>query len=147
MAQGANAGGRKAAAAAAGSRGSGSDGPQVSAELVRGTIGPVVLTLLKDGPRYGYDMVRTVNARTRGALEWTEGALDPVLHKLEDDGLIAAEWRDVPTGERGGKRRRRYYSLTASGRRDLARRSAEWKSFAQAMGEFFASAIAAPGTR
>jgi DNA-binding PadR family transcriptional regulator len=116
----------------------GEESPQVSAELVKGTLVPVVLALLRHGPRYGYDMVRVVNARTNGALEWTEGALYPVLHKLEADGLIAAEWRDASRGQQGG-RRRRYYALTAAGRRELARRTAEWRTFADAVGEFFAS--------
>jgi DNA-binding PadR family transcriptional regulator len=114
--------------------------PQVSAELVKGTLLPVVLALLKDGPRYGYEMVRTVNARTNGALEWTEGALYPVLHKLETDGLVAAEWRDASSAQMGG-RRRRYYTLTSAGRRELTRRAAEWKTFSAAVGEFFASAV------
>lgn len=109
---------------------------QVSQELIKGTVVPVVLALLKDGPRYGYEMVQSVNARTNGALDWSEGTLYPVLHKLEADGLVSAEWREAGA-TKGGGRRRRYYALTGAGRRELKRRSSEWQTFATAMGEFF----------
>src|SRR5437763_1006045 len=97
----------------------------VSQELIKGTVIPVVLSLLKERARYGYEMVQLVNARTNGALSWSEGTLYPVLHKLEADRLVHAEWRQAEGG-----RRRRYYSLTAAGRRELSKRSAEWKSLA-----------------
>ncbi len=103
----------------------------VSQELIKGTVVPVVLALLKGGPRYGYEMVQLVNARTNGALDWSEGTLYPVLHKLEADGLVSAEWREA-----SGARRRRYYTLSRAGRRELERRSAEWKAFTAAVGEF-----------
>jgi DNA-binding PadR family transcriptional regulator len=107
----------------------------VSQELIKGTVVPVVLALLEDRARKGYEMVQAVNARTNGALVWSEGTLYPVLHKLEADGFVAAEWRDA-TAKEGG-RPRRYYTLTRAGRRELKRRSAEWRTFATAMGEFF----------
>ncbi len=106
----------------------------VSEQLVKGTVIPVVLALLRDGPRYGYEMVQNVNARSNGALEWREGTLYPVLHRMEADGLISAQWKDYETPA-GGNRRRRYYALTGAGRRELARRSAEWKSFAAVIGD------------
>ena len=112
----------------------------VSQELIKGTVVPVVLALLKDRPRYGYEMVQLVNARTNGALDWSEGTLYPVLHKLEADGLVSAEWQAAgggdAAGKKGGARRRRYYSLSRAGRRELERRSAEWKAFTSAVGEF-----------
>lgn len=109
--------------------------PPVSQELVKGTVVPVVLALLEGGPRYGYEMVQTVNARTNGALAWSEGTLYPVLHRLEADGLVAAEWRLADA--RAGGRARRYYTLTGAGRRELKRRAAEWKTFTSAVGAFF----------
>ena len=112
---------------------------QVSQELIKGTVIPVVLALLEDGARYGYEMVQLVNARTNGALSWSEGSLYPVLHKLESDGFVRAEWRE---GE--GARRRRYYALTSAGRRELKRRSAEWKSFAAAVAIFLGSMQGGP---
>lgn len=114
--------------------------PPVSQELVKGTVIPVVLALLEDAPRYGYEMVQTVNARTNGALAWSEGTLYPALHKLEADGLVAAEWR-APDPRAGGHARR-YYRLTGAGRRELKRRAAEWKTFTSAVGEFFGRVVA-----
>jgi len=108
----------------------------ISQELIKGTVLPVVLSLLKERPRYGYEMVQLVNARTNGALTWSEGTLYPVLHKLESDGLVRAEWRDSE-----GARRRRYYALTAAGRRELKHRSAEWKSFTAAVGAFLSASM------
>ena len=127
----------------------------VSQELIKGTVVPVVLALLKDRPRYGYEMVQLVNARTNGALNWSEGTLYPVLHRLEADGMVAAEWREgggaSPTGgdapaagtTPGGGRRRRYYELTRAGHRELDRRSAEWRAFTAAVGEFLGRRVAA----
>ncbi len=108
---------------------------EISQELVKGTVLPVVLSLLKDGPRYGYEMVQLVNARTNGVLSWSEGTLYPVLHRLEADGLVSAEWRQTQG------RRRRYYSLTRGGRRELEKRSAQWKTFRSAIGEFLGRAM------
>jgi PadR family transcriptional regulator PadR len=106
----------------------------ISQELIKGTVLPVVLSLLKERPRYGYEMVQLVNARTNGALNWSEGTLYPVLHKLESDGLVRAEWR-----ESDGARRRRYYALTSAGRRELTKRSAEWKSFTTVVSTFLSA--------
>jgi DNA-binding PadR family transcriptional regulator len=106
----------------------------VSQELIKGTVVPVVLALLKDRPRYGYEMVQLVNARTNGALDWSEGTLYPVLHRLEADGLVSAEWRGAGGAE--GGRRRRYYALSRAGLKELERRAAEWKAFTAAVGEF-----------
>jgi DNA-binding PadR family transcriptional regulator len=108
----------------------------VSQELVKGTVLPVVLSLLSEKARYGYEMVQLVNARTNGALNWSEGTLYPVLHKLESDGLVSAEWHETD-----GARRRRYYALTSAGRRELKKRSAEWKSFTAAVGAFLGTSV------
>ena len=115
---------------------------QVSQDLIKGTVIPVVLALLKAGPRYGYEMVQTVNSRTNGALSLSEGTLYPVLHRLEADGLVRAEWRDARTSD--GGRRRKYYALTGAGRRELQRRTAEWRTFADAVGGILGRAGVAP---
>src|SRR5437667_9517899 len=109
----------------------------LSQELIKGTVLPVVLSLLRERSRYGYEMVQLVNARTNGALNWSEGTLYPVLHKLEADRLVRAEWRDE------GNRRRKYYELTGTGRRELRRRSAEWKTFIHAVGQLLSRTTAA----
>ena len=66
-------------------------------DLVRGSIEPVILKLLQEQPRYGYEIVKLVNARTNGALQWKEGTLYPALQRLESEKLIKAEWHDAPS--------------------------------------------------
>src|SRR4030095_3399100 len=107
---------------------------QVSQELIKGTVVPVVLALLKDRPRYGYEMVQLVNARTNGALDWSEGTLYPVLHKLESDGLVSAE-RGArpggPTGAAGGAITRfpaRGGANSSAGRRNGSRSPRRWEN-------------------
>ncbi|HZZ42381.1 MAG TPA: PadR family transcriptional regulator [Tepidisphaeraceae bacterium] len=98
-----------------------------SQDLVKGSVVPVVLALLRERRMYGYEMVKQVNARTGGKLEWKEGTLYPTLHRLEGDGLIKAEWEE----EAG--RMRKYYGITGKGRRELERRAEEWKAFSSAV--------------
>ena len=109
----------------------------VSQELVKGTVIPVVLAALRDGPRYGYEIGKLVNARTNGVLEMKEGTLYPTLHRLEADGLVTAAWR--PAGPDDG-RQRKYYTLTRGGRRELDRRAAEWAAFTGAVNRMLAEA-------
>ncbi len=103
-----------------------------SNDLIRGSVVPIVLSLLKDKPMYGYEMVKVVNARTGGKLEWKEGTLYPALHRLAGTGLISAKWVAAPKGEAPG-RKRKYYSITRKGLRELARRTEEWAQFSLAV--------------
>jgi PadR family transcriptional regulator, regulatory protein PadR len=102
-----------------------------SQDLVRGSVVPIVLAMLRDRSMYGYEMVKAVNARTNGLLEWREGTLYPTLHRLEAGGLIAGHWE--PAGGAESARPRRYYSITRKGRAELARRAEEWRLFSQAV--------------
>jgi PadR family transcriptional regulator PadR len=107
---------------------------EFSQDLVKGSIIPVILAMVRERPMYGYEMVKQVNARTGGRLEWREGTLYPALHKLESEGLINSEWRDAPTGDGGGgARQRKYYAITRKGRTELNRRAAEWQEFSGAI--------------
>jgi DNA-binding PadR family transcriptional regulator len=81
---------------------------------------------------YGYELVKVVNARTNGRLEWKEGTLYPTLHQLESRGLVRGQWADAPAMEAPG-RKRKYYSITPKGRAELTRRSEEWRQFTQAV--------------
>ncbi|KPK85002.1 MAG: hypothetical protein AMJ81_04380 [Phycisphaerae bacterium SM23_33] len=99
-----------------------------SQDLIRGSVVPIVLALLRNRPMYGYEMVKLVNARTKGRLEWKEGTLYPTLHRLQSLGLVSARWADAPADEAPG-RKRKYYSITRKGRTELARRTQEWSQF------------------
>jgi PadR family transcriptional regulator, regulatory protein PadR len=105
-----------------------------SQDLIKGSIVPVILALVRERPMYGYEMVKLVNARTDGKLRWREGTLYPALHKLESDGLISSRWRDA--GE--GTRPRKYYSITRSGRHELEKRAAEWEVFSTSLNRLLA---------
>ena len=95
-------------------------------ELVKGSIVPVVLALLGERPMYGYEMVKLVNARSGGRLEWKEGTLYPTLHKLEADGFLKSTWQDAPGAE---ARRRKYYHITRAGRAEATRLAQQWREF------------------
>jgi PadR family transcriptional regulator PadR len=112
-----------------------------SQDLVRGSIVPIVLTLLRDRPMYGYEMVKLVNARSGGRLEWREGTLYPTLHRLESVGLVSSRWADAPDREAPG-RQRKDYALTRKGRAELARRTQEWRQFSLAVNAVLAGAMA-----
>lgn len=93
----------------------------ISRKLVAASTGPLVLSILSHGPSYGYAIIQEVRRLSDGALEWTDGMLYPVLHRLEREGNIHAEWQVSRSG-----RKRRYYRLTASGEQSLAGERQEW---------------------
>ena len=88
--------------------------------------------LLQERAMYGYEIVKVVNARTGGRLEWKEGTLYPTLHRLQAGRLVSAKWSDAPADEAPG-RKRKYYAITGKGRRELSRRKEEWHQFSTAV--------------
>lgn len=96
--------------------------------LLAGSTTLLVLKLLEDGDKYGYQMVEELRNRSDRTFELKSGTLYPLLHTLEQKGYIEAWLEDT-----GGSRPRRYYHLTDSGRRQLAEKETEWRSYAEAM--------------
>ena len=94
-----------------------------------GNVETLLLAILREGPSYGYEIIKTVNDRAAGLLRMGEGTAYPVLHRLEDRGLIASRWTTAETG-----RRRKYYRLTPKGRRSLADNARQWAALVQLMG-------------
>jgi DNA-binding PadR family transcriptional regulator len=93
-------------------------------ELIKGTLGTIILTLLQENGRmYGYDITRVVKERTDSKILLKEGSLYPALHKLLADGLVKTEEEFV------GNRPRVYYSLTAAGKKQIAARKEELFGF------------------
>ena len=82
---------------------------------------PLVLSILAGGESYGYEILKQVKLLSNGELQWSDGMLYPVLHRLERDGLIAGRWQLTEEG-----RRRRYYRLTSRGKGRLARDRKSW---------------------
>jgi transcriptional regulator len=94
----------------------------VGKDLVAASATPLVLAILAEGESYGYAIIKRVSELSGGHLQWTDGMLYPVLHRLERNGLIAAKWGSSESG-----RRRRYYRLTKEGRAQLEAERARWK--------------------
>ncbi|MEM7384305.1 MAG: helix-turn-helix transcriptional regulator [Verrucomicrobiota bacterium] len=92
-------------------------------DLVAASSRPLLLGILAEGENYGYAIIQRVKELSGGTLQWTDGMLYPVLHRLEKEGLIASEWK-TPEGER----RRKYYRLASPGKRALTEERAEWES-------------------
>jgi len=88
----------------------------------------VVLSLLAEQEGYGYDLIRRVREASGGLLQWSEGMLYPVLHRLELRGLVSSGWSTADSG-----RRRRSYAITAAGRSELARQADEWRVVLEAL--------------
>lgn len=95
--------------------------------LLIGAIEMLVLEVVSQGPSYGYEITQTVLGRSTGHFELKEGSLYPALHRLERQKLLESYW----TEHQG--RRRKYYKLTTTGRRALAARRDEWRTFARAV--------------
>jgi DNA-binding PadR family transcriptional regulator len=101
---------------------------EFSQDLVKGTVVPMILKLLGEQERYGYEIIRVVNERTDNAFAWKEGTLYPWLHRLEGEGLIQSRWAESEAG-----RQRKYYRLTRRGAAALREKTAEWATFAKAV--------------
>jgi transcriptional regulator len=93
-------------------------------ELKRGSTEVLILALLDERQRHGYDISRLIDERSGGAITFHTASLYPTLYRLEDKGLIEGRWV-----ERAGQRRRRYYRLTAQGRKVLAQQRSVWDTF------------------
>lgn len=95
----------------------------VNKDLVAASSTPLVLAILAEGDSYGYAILQRVRDLSGGALEWTDGMLYPVLHRLERSGLIESRWEKSESG-----RRRKYYRLTEAGREQLADERRQWQA-------------------
>ncbi len=96
---------------------------RVYKELVAASSRPMVLSILAGGESYGYEILKQVKLLSGGEVEWSDGMLYPVLHRLERDGFIAGRWELTEEG-----RRRKYYRLTPGGKSQLARDREDWRA-------------------
>jgi transcriptional regulator len=93
-------------------------------ELKRGSAELLILALLEERERHGYDLARLIGERSQGAINFHVASLYPTLYRMEDKDLIEGRWV-----EKAGQRRRRYYRLTRAGRKMLASQRGTWQSF------------------
>lgn len=98
-------------------------------QLLKGTTTLLILSVLREGELYGYEIAARIRDRSLAFIDPGEGWLYPALHKLEAEGALEATWRDSEIGPR-----RRYYRLTRKGTHMLDAHANEWASFAQSVG-------------
>jgi len=101
---------------------------ELSKDLVAASATPLVLAILAGGDSYGYAIIKRVAELSGGHLQWTDGMLYPVLHRLERQGFVAAKWGESETG-----RRRKYYRITKDGRAQLAAQREQWQAVDRAL--------------
>ena len=92
-------------------------------DLIAASSTPIVLAILSEADSYGYAIIKRVRELSGGNMEWTDGMLYPVLHRLERLGHIAARWEVAETG-----RRRKYYGITPGGRQQLLEERRQWQA-------------------
>jgi PadR family transcriptional regulator PadR len=99
----------------------------IDKDLIAASATPLVLAILAEGESYGYAILKRVRALSGDELEWTDGMLYPLLHRLRRLGYVTTEWR-APEG-----RRRKYYMITDDGRTALADHQRQWVTVTRAM--------------
>lgn len=103
-------------------------------QMRKGSTEILLLALLADEPMYGYQISQELNERSNGYFEMKEGLLYPTLHRMQKDGLLSSEWREV-----SGARRRKYYAITAVGKKQLTEQADEWQLFMRKLQEMIVS--------
>lgn len=102
----------------------------IDKDLVAASATPLVLAILAEGESYGYAILKRVRELSGGELEWTDGMLYPLLHRLRRFGYVTTEWRTPPEG-----RRRRYYAITDDGWAALAEQQRQWVTVTRTLGD------------
>ena len=104
----------------------------ISKALVAASTKPMILSILTGGENYGYQIIQKVKELSGGKLEWSDGMLYPVLHRLEKDGFIRSQWKMS-----NGGRLRKYYMLTEKGREELEKERKQWLSVHEALSKLW----------
>lgn len=107
----------------------------ISKALIGASTKPIILSILLRGESYGYQIIHKVKDLSGGDLDWSFGMLYPVLHRLEEDGLIQSQWKLSENGKM-----RKYYLITDAGRADLEAEKRQWSSVQAALGKLWAPA-------
>lgn len=103
---------------------------KINKELLKGSTTILILSILNRKDMYGYEMIKEIEDRSKGVFSFKEGTLYPILHGLEHENFIESYW---DSGE--GKRRRKYYRITESGKEILGEKEKEWKLFSNTVNE------------
>ena len=105
-------------------------------DMLQGTLDVLVLRGLTWGPKHGYAVARWIEQASGDTLTVLDGALYTALHRMEDRGLIAAEW-----GVSGHGRRAKFYRLTPAGRKYLQRETTDWATYVSAVGKVLRTTV------
>lgn len=101
---------------------------EINKDLTAASSTPIVLAILNEGDSYGYAILRRVRELSSGDLEWTDGMLYPVLHRLERQNLVQSRWEKADSG-----RRRKYYRITEHGQQRLTEERRQWQAVADTL--------------
>ncbi|MFC8922842.1 PadR family transcriptional regulator [Cellulosimicrobium sp. NPDC057127] len=113
---------------------------RIDKDLVAASATPLVLGILSEGESYGYAILKRVDELSDGRMQWTDGMLYPLLHRLERLGHVEASWGTSDVG-----RRRKHYAITPAGRAALAERQHQWGVVADALAQVWRTAQEQPG--
>ena len=94
----------------------------VTKDLIAASATPLILSILSEGESYGYAIIKRVHELSNGQMQWTDGMLYPVLHRLENQKLIQSKWRTSETG-----RKRKYYKINKKGTKALKEQRNQWE--------------------
>ncbi|WP_026895603.1 PadR family transcriptional regulator [Clostridiisalibacter paucivorans] len=97
---------------------------KINKELIKGSTELLVLSLLRDDSMYGYQMIKELEQRSEGTFSFKEGTLYPILHNLENKGMVKSRW-----DKGNGNRKRKYYELTKKGKKSMNEKKEEWRVF------------------
>src|ERR1041384_2628372 len=100
----------------------------IARDLKKGSAELLILSLLEGRQRHGYEISKLIESRSNGAVRFHVASLYPLLYRMEDRGYLSGKWV-----EKAGQRRRRYYRLTAAGRKILGERRSGWATFVEAI--------------
>ena len=102
---------------------------KISRELLKGSTGMLVLSLLENENMYGYQMIRRLSEKSKNVFEFQEGTLYPILHALEEKNYISSYWDDE------GPKKRKYYTITKDGKKHLKEIKEEWNIFSNGVNQ------------
>jgi DNA-binding PadR family transcriptional regulator len=108
------------------------NGFMLAKDMVAASAKPLLLSILAEGESYGYEIIQKVRELSGGQIEWSDGMLYPVLHRLERDGLIDSEWKEADTG-----RQRKYYFISNDGRKVLKTERQQWLTVHNTLGKLW----------
>jgi PadR family transcriptional regulator, regulatory protein PadR len=102
----------------------------IKGDILKGNTHTIILTLLEEQPMYGFQITSEVDRRSKGILSFRAGMLYPTLHQLEKEKLVESDWHSSNQGPR-----RKYYKLTAKGKKEVERLRKRWRAFSKAINQ------------